>query len=387
MNMAGMTATNTDAPSSGVFQRDAKKPRTATGIPSEVSISGQSDLEASMASSYDRFRHEDSDVQVEEDEKNDATAAPADNDRDQNNQDNDNDDDDDDEPKWDELLEYENTKNDINTFLSCREKRIQADNRFASAIDQLHDSVSTSMDDLVNAVVELFQNKSTFLDEYERSLNYDYVMNEKKRGEMQSKLEESARAAQGLFANLLMRIAQPRDDGGSVNGSGESVLRERGGAADNGTGAEGKENGDMGDEEPDWDAITQHEPAKTEVPIYLEARNRREVASARFHTAIQDFQQSAEECLQDLTQAMVDMYNDRSAKLDEYECMLKQEFVHNDEIRSKMKTDIEESANAANQMFDKLMDRVLHRESTSTSEHEVQMGVGTLTQATTLNSP
>ena len=84
---------------------------------------------------------------------------------------------------------------------------------------------------------------------------------------------------------------------------------------------------------------------------------------------------------------MVDMYNDRSAKLDEYECMLKQEFVHNDEIRSKMKTDIEESANAANQMFDKLMDRVLHRESTSTSEHEVQMGVGTLTQATTLNSP
>lgn len=376
--MAGMTATNTDTPVA-VFQREAKKPRTATGIPSEVSISGQSDLEASTASSYDQYRHEDSDVHLGEID----AAAAADNDQDQNNQDND-----DDEPEWDSLLQYENTKNDIQTFLSCREKRIQTDNRFASAIDQLHDSVSTSMDYLVNAVVELFQNKSTFLDEYERSLNYDYVTNEKRRGEMQSKLEESARAAQGMFANLLMRIAQPQEDAGSVNGENNNVLGHGGGAANNnGAGDEGQGNDDTGNEEPDWDSITQHEPAKTEVPIYLEARNRREAASARFHTAIQDFQQSVEECLQDLTQAMVDMYNDRSAKLDEYECMLKQEFVHNDEIRSKMKTDIEESATAANQIFDKLMDRVLQRESVSNSEQEVQMGVGTLTQATTLNSP
>eukprot|EP00956_Cyclotella_meneghiniana_P026731 scaffold58490_cov20-Cyclotella_meneghiniana.AAC.2 len=213
-----------------------------------------------------------------DDEKNDAGAA--------NDNDGDND-----EPKCDELFEYENMKNDINTFLSCREKRIQADNRFASAI--------------------------------------------------------------GL--------------GGSVFGGR--------GAVNNEAEAEGKVNDDMGGEEPDWDAITQHEPAKTEVPIYLKARNRREIALARLHTAIQDFQ-----CLQDLTQAMVYKYNDQSAKLDEYKCMLK-------EIQSKMKTDIDESANDANQMFDKLMDRVLQRFSMSTSEHKVQMGVDTLTQATTLISP
>jgi type I restriction-modification system DNA methylase subunit len=121
------------------------------------------------------------------------------------------------------------------------------------------------------------------------------------------------------------------------------------------------------------------------VPVYLEARQRREMASARFETAIQDFQQSTEECLQDLIQAMVDMYNERSAKLDDYECMLKQEYVHNDDVRSKMQANIEESANAASQMFERLLKRVLQQESMEV--RETTLPTGALTQAMALNSP
>lgn len=360
----------------GSLQHHSKKQRPS--IPSEVSISGQSDLEASMTSSFDQYRPEDSDLQVDEEivDQTDADAAPKE-ENDETNESND-----DDEPKWEKLTEYPNTRSEIQSFLSAREQRTVSSDRFASAIDQLHDSVSASIEDLVSSVVELFNTKSDMLDEYERSLNYDYVVNEKRRGEMQTKLEESARAAQGLFANLLMRIAQPADLGV------ESVLGGGGELSCSNKGGDRKSSPEIGDEEPDWDAITRHEPAKTDVPIYLEARNRREGATARFETAIQDFQQSVEDCLQDLTQAMVDMYNEHSAKLDEYECMLKQEYVHNDEVRSKMKANIEESANAASKMFEQLMDRVMQQETSSGQVvQENQFGAGSLTQATTLNSP
>ncbi|KAL7480667.1 hypothetical protein ACHAW6_006342, partial [Cyclotella cf. meneghiniana] len=353
-----------DAP---CLQRNAKKAR----IPSEVSISGQSDLEASGASSFDHFHPVDESMDAQEDEPMEtAPDAAADNKErgpmDQEPNDND------DEPNWDKLCEYENTKYQIQAFLASREKRSDADSRFASAIDQFHDSVSSSIEDLVSSVVELFQTKSDQVDEYERNLNYDYIQNEKRRGDMQAKLEESARAAQGLFANLLMRIAQPADMSG--NHSGDILGGAHTTAKDREDGV-ATSNERVDEEEPDWEVITKHEPAKTEVPIYLEARNRREVAGDRFDAAIQDFQQYTESYLQDLTQTMVDMYNERSAKLDEYESMLKQEFVNNDEVRSRMQTSIQESAAAASQMFEILMNRVM--------EPVQQVRVGTLTQATT----
>lgn len=322
-----------------------------------------------MASSYDQFR-DDSDLLIEEVD----TEAPTEEDpvAEEN-----------DEPNWDKLIEYPHTRNEIQSFLSSRERRTLADDRFASAIDQLHDSIASSVEDLVNSVVELFATKSDLLDDYERNLNCDYVNNEKRRMDMQNKLEESARAAQGLFANLLMRIAQPADLGGGTlgeEGCGANSASDLG---------EVKADG-IGDEEPDWDAITKHEPAKSEVPVYLEARSKREVAIVRFETAIEAFQQAVEECLNDLTQTMVDMYNDRSVKLDEYECMLKQDFVNNDEVRSKMKANIEDSANVASKMFEQLLGRVMQEENEESSfgqGQKHQFGSGALTQATTLGSP
>lgn len=358
-----------------------KKPRSS--FPSEISISGQSDREASLASNdHYSYREDCADLLQPEEEAMDDNAAPEE----EPNCDTTLDNNEEEEPKWDKLTSYINTRDQIQSFLSARECRSTADHRFTSSIDQLHDSVSASTDDLVHSVVELFNTKSDLLDEYERGLNVEYEENERRRGEMQMKLEESARAAQGLFANLLMRIAQPADAlGGGVVGAAGMV-------GNGGEEGENEKRGDneagRGEEEPDWEAITKHEPAKAEVPIYLEARNRREMATARFETAIRDFQQSTEDCLQDLTQTMVDMYNERSAKLNEYECMLKQEYVENDEVRSKMQANIEESAQIASQVFEKLLNRVLDQESPGEEGRvESQFGAGSFTQATTLESP
>jgi ornithine carbamoyltransferase len=70
------------------------------------------------------------------------------------------------------------------------------------------------------------------------------------------------------------------------------------------------------------------------------------------------------------------MYQDRAAKLDEYESVLKQEYVNNDEVRSRMKESIEESANAASRMFETLMERVMQEQPVGQG-----LGLGSLTQA------
>lgn len=72
-------------------------------------------------------------------------------------------------------------------------------------------------------------------------------------------------------------------------------------------------NNDAKEEEIDWIAILKHEPAKTEVPIYLDARNRCKVASEKFKTAIQDYRRIVKDKIEELICVMVDMYNERSS--------------------------------------------------------------------------
>lgn len=72
-------------------------------------------------------------------------------------------------------------------------------------------------------------------------------------------------------------------------------------------------------------------------------------------------------------------------KLDEYEQILKHDYVTNNEMRGKMQSNLEESANAARTMFGELMKRVMQpgvQQQPSQQEQPVTMGA--LTQATTL---
>jgi hypothetical protein len=68
-------------------------------------------------------------------------------------------------------------------------------------------------------------------------------------------------------------------------------------------------------------------------------------------------------------------------KLEEYETVLKNDYVENDKMRAKMQSNLEESAAAASNMFQELMNRVMN---VSQPQHDQQMGGGMLTQAATL---
>ena len=190
--------------------------------------------------------------------------------------------------------------------------------------------------------------------------------------------------AQGLFANLLMRVAQP-EDGGSVN---SSTLNATGSTNDNDNSmnANANSNNDGMGEEPDWDAIMQHEPARSEVPLFLSARGRRDAALSRFETAIEQFQTEVEGHAQNLTQVVADVYNSRTMKLDEYETVLKNDYVENDKTRASMQSSLEESANVAQNMFGELMRRVMAAGGGNDmqQQQQQQFAAGMLTQAATL---
>jgi hypothetical protein len=134
---------------------------------------------------------------------------------------------------------------------------------------------------------------------------------------------------------------------------------------------------EMENDDPNWDTIMQHEPARSEVPTYLDASSRRDISYSRFEAAIDEFQRSLDGCVQEFTQAIADVYNTRQTKLEEYEHILKHDYVSNDKNRAEMQSKLEESAAAAHTMFEELMARVM--------EPRRQLRVaGVLTQATTL---
>ena len=257
------------------------------------------------------------------------------------------------EPDWESITHHDPARTEVPIFLNARDRREESNNRYTSAIEELDQSMSHSMGELVQTVESLVNDRSEKLYEYEQNLKSDYVYNEKMRASMQAKLEESARAAQGFFANLLMRIAQP-DDAGSGQAGNSNETENQNPKVGSPINRE-----DLGDDEPDWDNITQHEPAKTEVPKFLTARDRRAACDARFSNAIEEYQNAVDCYYKELMQTVADMYNSRSMKMDEYEQQLKQDYVSNDEMRADMQSKLEESATAAHNMFEALMRRVM----------------------------
>jgi hypothetical protein len=72
-----------------------------------------------------------------------------------------------------------------------------------------------------------------------------------------------------------------------------------------------------------------------------------------------EFHVSAEGYVHEITQAVADVYNNRTMKLEEYEQILKHDYVTNDKVRAEMQSQLEASATAARTMFEELMARVM----------------------------
>jgi len=138
--------------------------------------------------------------------------------------------------------------------------------------------LTTSSRALVNVVSCLLQDRTQHLYDLEQDLKSDYVHNDNMRASMNSRLHETARAASQLFSQLLMAV-----DSGSSGGAATLPGALQAGGPNDGAGAMATANPQDDDaggtglqqeehEEPDWSKLVQHEPAKTQVPIFLEAR-------------------------------------------------------------------------------------------------------------------
>ena len=116
---------------------------------------------------------------------------------------------------------------------------------------------------------------------------------------------------------------------------------------------------DVGEEEDlDWDSIAQHEPAQSDVPVFLTARERRDAAEAQFAAALDEAHASLKECCADLLKTAADLFNVQRERLDVMESHIKQDFATNEESRANMQKNLEESASAAQAQFTQLMMRV-----------------------------
>ena len=115
---------------------------------------------------------------------------------------------------------------------------------------------------------------------------------------------------------------------------------------------------DEEEEEPDWEAISQHEPASTDVPIFLSARDRRDAAFARFGAALDECHASLKHSVDELLSTAAQIHHVQSEKLDELEMEIKQHFVQNEVKRDAMHQKLQESATAAQGLFSQLLLRV-----------------------------
>ena len=282
----------------------------------------------------------------------------------------------DDEPDWNSIMLHEPARTEVPNFLAARSRLEGANERFAIDLDTFHESLKHSMGGLIGVVTLVLNDRADRLVELEENLKYDYIQNEKTRVMLQAKLEESARAAQGLFASLLMRVVQPKETFRESDAAGKMMVDNTVKPNVDGAGTSNDDENEENDD-PNWDTIMQHEPARSEVPTYLAARSRRDASYSRFEAAIDEFQRSLDTSVLEFTQAVADVYNTRQMKLEEYEHILKHDYVSNDKNRADMQSQLEACATAAHTMFEELMARVME-------PRPQQRVAGVLTQATTL---
>lgn len=153
----------------------------------------------------------------------------------------------------------------------------------------------------------------------------------------------------------------------SIHGDPKDICRENGNSAvkaesdnndSNNDADTNGENENVNDPEPDWETIARTEPAKTDVPLFLSARDRRFAGEARFGEALDMANTNLKMCCDDLLNIAADVINDRQERLYALETQIKHDFVENEDSRANMSKKLAEFAAQAQKQFEELMNRL-----------------------------
>lgn len=115
----------------------------------------------------------------------------------------------DDDIDWEKLAQSEPAATDIPVFLQAHAHKEAANERFAQVLDDCHSSLLQSVEALLQTVADVINLQRDTLEAMEADIKHNLICNDEARTQMQSRLEQSATAAQGLFAKLLMRVMEP----------------------------------------------------------------------------------------------------------------------------------------------------------------------------------
>ena len=118
-------------------------------------------------------------------------------------------------------------------------------------------------------------------------------------------------------------------------------------------------------EDPDWETISRHEPAASDAPLFLAARDKRYATEARFAAALDDAHEHLKLVCDEILGVAADVYNNRREKLDAMETEIKQDFVENEEKHSQMSKKLEEFARKAQAQFQELAMRLANGKGSS----------------------
>jgi len=118
-------------------------------------------------------------------------------------------------------------------------------------------------------------------------------------------------------------------------------------------------------EDPDWEIISRHEPAASDAPLFLAARDKRYATEARFAAALDDAHEHLKLVCDEILGVAADVYNNRREKLDAMETEIKQDFVENEEKHSLMSKKLEEFARKAQAQFQELAMRLANGKGSS----------------------
>lgn len=111
------------------------------------------------------------------------------------------------EPDWDELWDYEPSRNAIRAFLDARESRRGDTQGVEDFFDEIHAVFEKDvLDAILQIALHLHQEHETLCLDLENDIEQYVMQNHKRREGLRKKLIESQEQAQGLFAKLQARL-------------------------------------------------------------------------------------------------------------------------------------------------------------------------------------
>jgi hypothetical protein len=112
------------------------------------------------------------------------------------------------DPDWDELTVYEPSRDNVRIFLTARDKLQASEDHLSGALDEIHVALKAEVQAILQVAADLHDHHESICMDLEEDVQFNVVSNHKRRGELQKSLEDSAKQAQGVFAQLLARVSR-----------------------------------------------------------------------------------------------------------------------------------------------------------------------------------